>query len=305
LTGQEVSVSFISEIKRRKVFRMAIAYVIVAWVIIQVVTAIEEPLQLPDWFDTAVIVLLALGFPIVIMLSWAYDVTPDGVVREGADEPAPAHLQIDFGKIALVAVLLLGAFLLGNYIKNGAPSPLPPQTTLRQFEIGVPGEFKFVANGRRPIAITPDGQIIVLHASVNGRNQLFARAMNGIDVLPVDGTEGAERSFALSPNGKFVAFAKDGLLKKVSLNGGIPSALGKTIGRVHRITCGKDGTIVYTDESYGGLMSLPAAGGDATEFSIPQDGVTHKHPSYIPGTEWLVFSVGVRRLPVSSTDRIA
>jgi hypothetical protein len=65
-----IGMSFFSEIKRRKVFRLAAAYIVIAWVIIQVVTAIEDPLQLPGWFDTAVIVLLGLGFPIAV--------SPDG-----------------------------------------------------------------------------------------------------------------------------------------------------------------------------------------------------------------------------------
>ena len=74
--------SLFEELKRRRVLRLVAAYVVVAWVLIQVVTAIEEPLNLPAWFDTAVIVLLGIGFPIAIIMSWVYDVTPDGVVRE-------------------------------------------------------------------------------------------------------------------------------------------------------------------------------------------------------------------------------
>ena len=109
--AEGIRMSFLNEIKRRKVFRLAAAYIVIAWVIIQVVTSIEEPLQLPDWFDTAVIVLLGLGFPIAVMLSWAYDVTPEGVVREDTGERAPAPLQFDYGKVALGVVLLLGGFV--------------------------------------------------------------------------------------------------------------------------------------------------------------------------------------------------
>ena len=299
--------SLFSEIKRRKVFRLALAYVVIAWVIIQVVTAIEAPLQLPDWFDTAVIVLLGLGFPIAVMMSWAYDVTPDGVVRDSSGERAPVALQIDYGKIALGAVLLLGAFLLGNYIKNDT-SPAPqPRTAHRQFEIGVPPEFSFDAFGRRPIAVSPDGQNVVLRASVNGQNQLFVRPLQSIDITPIAGTEGAYEAFAISPDGKFVVFhaLSDGRIKKVSLNGGIPTPLGRTIRDIHYFAWGENGTIVYSDYAYAGLMRISAAGGAATKFSFPEEGVTHKHPSYIPGTEWLVLAVGERGFSVRSADRIA
>lgn len=80
--------SFLGEIKRRKVFQVAAAYAIVAWLLVQVITAIEEPLNLPEWFDTAVIVLLAVGFPIAVILAWIFDITPEGIVQTlAAEEP--------------------------------------------------------------------------------------------------------------------------------------------------------------------------------------------------------------------------
>ncbi len=69
------------ELKRRKVVRVAVAYVIIAWLIMQVVDVINEPLSLPDWFDTVVILLLAFGLPIALILSWVFDLTTRGIVR--------------------------------------------------------------------------------------------------------------------------------------------------------------------------------------------------------------------------------
>jgi len=74
--------SFLGEIKRRKVFQVAAVYAVVAWLIIQIIGEISEPLSLPDWLDTVVIVLLAVGFPLAIILAWAFDLTPDGVVKD-------------------------------------------------------------------------------------------------------------------------------------------------------------------------------------------------------------------------------
>ena len=76
--------SFLSEIKRRHVFQVAIAYVVVAWVILQVVDVVNEPLNLPDGFDTVVIVLVAIGLPLTLVLAWAFDLT---VVRTGSVVP--------------------------------------------------------------------------------------------------------------------------------------------------------------------------------------------------------------------------
>jgi TolB-like protein len=73
--------SFWEEIKRRKVGRVAVAYSVVAWLLVEVVVTVEAPLNLPGWIDTVVIVLVIVGFPLALILSWAYDLTPTGIER--------------------------------------------------------------------------------------------------------------------------------------------------------------------------------------------------------------------------------
>lgn len=73
--------SFLSEIKRRHVFQVTAVYAVVAWLVIQIVDVVKEPLRLPTGFDTIVIVLAAAGFPLAIALAWVYEVTSHGVVR--------------------------------------------------------------------------------------------------------------------------------------------------------------------------------------------------------------------------------
>lgn len=71
--------SFFNELKRRNVVRVSIAYVIVAWLLIQAAGVLEPALLLPDWVDRVVTVLLLIGFPVVILFAWAFELTPDGV----------------------------------------------------------------------------------------------------------------------------------------------------------------------------------------------------------------------------------
>jgi adenylate cyclase len=89
---------FWEEIKRRKVVRVVIAYLVVGWVLIQIADVTLEPLHLPDWAGTLVIWLVGLGFPIAVILAWVLDVTPEGVkiteaAGEGA-EPADASIAV-------------------------------------------------------------------------------------------------------------------------------------------------------------------------------------------------------------------
>ena len=80
--------SLFSEIKRRHVIQVALVYAVVGWALIEIVATIEEPLGLPDWVDTLVIVLVIVGFPLALLLSWVFDLTPAGVVRTKDTEPA-------------------------------------------------------------------------------------------------------------------------------------------------------------------------------------------------------------------------
>ncbi|MFT5427162.1 MAG: putative membrane protein YhdT [Gammaproteobacteria bacterium] len=63
--------SFFTELKRRNIFKVGVAYAIVAWLIAQIIAVVDGPLNLPDWFDTAVIVSLMIGFPIALLFAWA------------------------------------------------------------------------------------------------------------------------------------------------------------------------------------------------------------------------------------------
>ena len=72
---------FFVELKRRKVYRVAVAYIVVAWVLVQVATQVLPFFEVPNWAVRLVITALVLGFPIAVVLAWAYDITPSGIKR--------------------------------------------------------------------------------------------------------------------------------------------------------------------------------------------------------------------------------
>jgi TolB-like protein/Tfp pilus assembly protein PilF len=73
--------NFFSELKRRKVYRVAVAYAVVAWLIIQIATQTFPFLDVPNWAIRLVIIVVVLGFPIALILAWAFDLTPQGIKR--------------------------------------------------------------------------------------------------------------------------------------------------------------------------------------------------------------------------------
>jgi zinc transporter ZupT len=74
--------SLIAELKRRNVFRVGVAYAIVAWLLIEVASVIFPGLHLPDWTLTFLIIVILAGFPVALIFAWAVELTPEGIKRE-------------------------------------------------------------------------------------------------------------------------------------------------------------------------------------------------------------------------------
>jgi len=83
------------ELRRRNVIKVGIAYGIAAWLVAQILSVVNEPLHLPAWFDTAVIVVLIIGFPFALIVAWAFERTPQGVKRTSSPEAEPAREPIE------------------------------------------------------------------------------------------------------------------------------------------------------------------------------------------------------------------
>lgn len=103
------------ELRRRSVFRVAGVYAVIGWLLVQVAVALETALEMPAWFDAVVTSLLLIGFPIALILAWAFELTPAGMVRTaplGANETAPeTGRKLDYVLLAglgLVAILVVG-----------------------------------------------------------------------------------------------------------------------------------------------------------------------------------------------------
>jgi hypothetical protein len=73
--------TFFAEPKRRNVYKVAIAYAVIAWLLVQIATQVFPFVEISNWAIRLVIMLLALGFPIAIVIAWAFELTPEGLKR--------------------------------------------------------------------------------------------------------------------------------------------------------------------------------------------------------------------------------
>src|SRR5436190_300068 len=120
--------NFFAELKRRNVYKVAIAYAIVAWLVMQIATQVFPFLEIPNWAIRLVIMLLALGFPIALILAWAFELTPEGLKRTEFAEELPKKSARSHAWIYVVVVagaISASLFFLGRYTaasKQSKPS---------------------------------------------------------------------------------------------------------------------------------------------------------------------------------------
>jgi TolB-like protein/Tfp pilus assembly protein PilF len=121
---------FFGELQRRNVYRVAVAYGVVSWLLIQVATQIFPVFEIPNWGARLVILALALGFPVALVLAWAYEITPEGIkhtedVDSGKPIPRQRGRTLDFVIIgvlvAVIAVMAFRHFRVSDPVETGVP----------------------------------------------------------------------------------------------------------------------------------------------------------------------------------------
>lgn len=116
--------SFFNELKRRNVFRVAVAYLVLGWVVLQVTDTVAPALRLPEWTLTVVTWFGIIGFPFAVFFAWAFELTPEGIKREHEVDRTQSQTgttgrKLDFAIIALL-VLALGIIVWDAYLSEPA-----------------------------------------------------------------------------------------------------------------------------------------------------------------------------------------
>jgi len=130
---------FFSELKRRNVYKVAVAYAIVGWLLVQVATQVFPFLEIPNWVVRLVIALVVIGFPIALVIAWAFEATPEGIKRTEVADAMPVsaatrrkkHAWIYVVVIAAaisVALFFLGRYTAGNKSVASVPNELPAKS---------------------------------------------------------------------------------------------------------------------------------------------------------------------------------
>jgi len=151
--------SFFKELKRRNVFKVAAAYTIVSWLLLQISDTLVPALHLPDWFHSGVAFVLILGFPLAMIFAWAYEITPEGLKKEKEVDKSQSNTQatgqkLNFTIIALLAAAL-GYLAWDKFVTNPGSDVDVAQTAPAIEKTAVTGSSDARKSDRKSIAVIP------------------------------------------------------------------------------------------------------------------------------------------------------
>ena len=149
--------TFLAELKRRHVYRVAIAYGVVAWLLIQVATQVFPFFEIPNWVVRLVVLVSVLGFPISLIIAWAFEMTPQGMKREeeiAPNEYIPHWSTRKFAALIVTIAMLATGVLMFQLVRSKPTSPaqitaaaMPSQKSIAVLpllnESGDPGDEYF------------------------------------------------------------------------------------------------------------------------------------------------------------------
>jgi len=118
--------SFFAELKRRNVYKVAVAYAVLAWLLIQIASQVFPFFEIPNWAVRFVVLAIIIGFPIALILAWAFELTPEGVKRTEVADAAHERSRgaVWIYVVAIGAALSVGLFVLGHYMAPNKQSGL-------------------------------------------------------------------------------------------------------------------------------------------------------------------------------------
>ena len=121
--------NFFTELRRRNVHKVTLAYAVIGWLLIQV--ALIPVLEAPSWTIKTLVVLLLIGFAVVVFISWAFEATPEGMKRTAdlsPNEVLPTWSRKKFATFIITTALLAAGLLVFDLLQRKPPT-LPPATT--------------------------------------------------------------------------------------------------------------------------------------------------------------------------------
>ena len=242
--------SFFEELKRRNVFRVAAAYVVAGWLLMQVTDVFAPALRLPEWFPTAVAFMLLVALPVVLFFAWAYEITPEGIKKETEVEKSASITRETAAKLDRLTIALIIAAIAVVALDRLIPEKGEKGSEPFSQDSAVPGAA--VVEEKR--ALTPEKSIAVLpfvNMSGDAENEYFSdgiseeilNALAKVDDLKV---AGRTSSFAFKGENQDLRMIGEALGVKHILEGSVRKA-GNTVRITAQLIQVEDGFHLWSE----------------------------------------------------------
>jgi len=151
--------SFFSELKRRNVFRVIVLYVVSSWVILQAADVLSAILPVPQWTGSFVFLLLALAFPMVVIFSWVYEITPEGIKREQEVSPEESVTHLTGRRLDIIIGLVASLAIVVVIVDRAVPER---HEVVEPTEVVEPGETADPVDSAAPQQSVDENSIAIL-----------------------------------------------------------------------------------------------------------------------------------------------
>src|SRR5437773_9682843 len=123
--------NFFDELKRRNVYKVAVAYAVVAWLLSQAASILFPTFEAPAWVMKVFVTIIILGFPVALVFSWAFEITPEGIKRESEvapDQSITPHTGRKIVGITVVVAVIAAGLLAFQLLKSKSTVTLQPSS---------------------------------------------------------------------------------------------------------------------------------------------------------------------------------
>ena len=210
------------------------------------------------------------------------------MVGEPSDPAAVPRLQVWQRPMPAAIIGLVIAAIAGFGVWS---STRPVRPRVARFVLTAePSEAVQISSGNTDLVISPNGTHVVYPAGTP--RALYARAFDQLEGTPLRDTAGGGAPF-FSPDGDWVGFIGDGLLKKVPVLGGPSVTICPVSSRLRGASWGADGTIIFAEDAHGGLFRVSALGGEPEILTTLDEGqgeIAHRWPEILPGGHAMLFT---------------
>jgi serine/threonine-protein kinase len=217
----------------------------------------------------------------------------DGAFDEGVTVPAGRRARQRLYLWIAATSLAIAVAAVGAALWMQQPGTAGPARQVRRFAITLPPPDQLSVGVGSLLALSPDGQTLVYLAHIDDRFQLMRRDLGQLEATAIAGTEGVNAHHFFSPDGRWLGFHNGLRVMKVPVTGGRPVLLATlTTGEPRGSSWAADDTIVVAMRS-GGLVRVPAAGGEPESLVKPDDGREYWYPQVLPARRTILFTASM------------